>query len=396
VAFLKFNEVRLRRQSDRNFVLDRRQNMDPELFGDPRKGSYIISVSHAWLSPTHADRDGVHLDLLIERLGEKLPSAYARYDWCLARWWWKSYYLESEGDILIFFDMSSLYQAPRTPEEEKDFKQGLGLINFLYYSFDVLVIPEIPKRVEYHGVYLEYLDKGWCWAESSIAFIGGKLWPLSPDLMQKLAIEKQMREDHFMSLSDALLGQDKYPPELMQRGHERELMQFRKGQDIPGKIFTNGKFDSDRVASILVVMDLKRKLETRIKQGQVETVKCIFANDDNFAPKGGDLTRSGLANSSFDSTFTTPLHLAVKAGSVELVHFLVSHGATPRRNCDGLLPWERFIIGLRISEAAIAAREAFTVKLLPSSVVVEDGQGGRKAEIEGDDVEMVLVKSFVS
>merc|ERR1712160_145195 len=119
------------------------------------------------------------------------------------------------GDVLIFFDFVSLYQIPRTLQQNDSFQQALGIINFLYFSFDVLVITEIPLSVKHHGHYLDYMAKGWCWAEASIANIGGSLMKLSQSVQEVLAKEQATRLRYFSSLSEALHGYPRYPEDLL-------------------------------------------------------------------------------------------------------------------------------------------------------------------------------------
>merc|ERR1711920_1187562 len=122
IQFLRVSSIKQRRAADRSFTLSRRQDMDPHMFGDPTHAKYIFVVSHAWLSRTHADPDGFHLDLVLALLDEKFTSGSS----CrLVKWWLSYYYMESWGDVLLFFDMSSLYQKPRTGRQEIDFKSAL-------------------------------------------------------------------------------------------------------------------------------------------------------------------------------------------------------------------------------------------------------------------------------
>ena len=134
-----------------------------------------------------------------------------------------------------------------------------------------------------------------------------------------------------MSLSQVLFGRDAYPVRLMQRGRERELLEYRKSQTIPGNVFTNGKFDSDRVARILAAMELKQKFRGYLQAANVIGVVELFADDGSFTPERRDWNREGLTNVVVDSNFTTPLHEAASIGSVGFVKVLVVAGAKPRR-----------------------------------------------------------------
>lgn len=371
IALLKFSEVRRRRREDRSFILSRRQEMDPQIFGDPTYATYIFVVSHAWLSPENSDPDGRHLDLVIQEIEQKFASS-ARFAYCgLWRWWYHYYYMQAEGDMLIFFDMSSLYQHPRTPEEEKFFVRALSLMNLLYFSFPVLVIQDIPDSVRHNGYRVTFLEKGWCWAEASIARIGGQLQRFSGDVTLLLEDELKLQESHQMSLTDGLLGRHGYPSELMMRGQEAELMSFREKQSVQGKVFTNGKFDSDRVAKILRRMECQKKLHEHLCNGERQEVLEMFNDSSLFTAEYGGLTQCDLANTIFDGTFTTPLHLAVAVGDVALARFLVDNGARPRRNFDGYFPWQRFLLVPRLSAAARVARTKHCAFGLPQANLVQ-------------------------
>ena len=93
---------------------------------------FIISISHPWLSFVHADPQGVHLKIALERLRVRLFPV----GWHLGllasgvNLWRQYYYFCSDGDVLIFFDHGSLAQAPRTTEEQSLFEQALKHVRF--------------------------------------------------------------------------------------------------------------------------------------------------------------------------------------------------------------------------------------------------------------------------
>lgn len=358
IAMLKFSELRRRRAEDVTFTLSRRQDMDPEIFGDPTRARHIIPVSHAWLDRRHADPDGLHLDLVLARVQEKLGApGRIGVPGRIRQWWFSYYYLQAEGDVLLFFDMSSMAQKPRTLAEQADFKKALGLLHFLYFSFDVLAIPTIPNNVSHCGHHMTYLERGWCFAEATIARLGGRLHLYSQDIVQELDKELELQKLHGMSLPDALQGLPPYPPELLDFARKEDLMKFRlQQQHIKGKVFSNGKSDWLQVSRILVKMELQQTLRKLLESKDVVGVKNLFGDDTRFKKHLGGFSREELANVAFDGTFRTPLHLAVEADSVELVQFLVSIGARPQRSFSGYLPWERFCFIPRLTAAAKAAR----------------------------------------
>ena len=53
--------------------------------------------------------------------------------------------------ILFSFDWVSLHQVSRAIQEEKEFKKALGLINFLYYDFGVLLKICVEKNTHTIG-----------------------------------------------------------------------------------------------------------------------------------------------------------------------------------------------------------------------------------------------------
>lgn len=374
IAFMKFSELKRRREADKTFILNRRQDMHPDVFGDPTHARYIVVVSHPWLAPDHADPQGIHLDALVRIVVQKLSYVDARSAW---RWWWQYYFLQSEGDVLIFFDMSSLHQPPRSIEQDDAFRKALAVMNFLYYSFDVLVIRDLPGDVPefgLYGIHVSFLDRGWCWAEASIAFLGSQLQRFSEEIIEELATDQRKQKhrgtallshhtNHLskvstknwqpVSWSDSLLGVPNYPPELMQRGKECELLAFRNEQIVQGKIFTNGKHDVPRVAKILAKVEGLQRFRSHLQRGDVEAVVGFFRDPTFFEQSG--FSREDVSNVVFDGMFTSPLHVAVDRGNEEIVKILIAQGARPCRNFLGHWPWEGWLGLPRRSAAAVAS-----------------------------------------
>merc|ERR1719506_3478438 len=108
-------------------------------------------TSHAWLHKNDADPDQRHMNKLLSRVERRLyPVSDAEAFWIkriltmLLNIWRRYYYLYAEGDVLVFFDMSSLTQVtvevketedgeetpvtgevPRKPHEEREFQEAL-------------------------------------------------------------------------------------------------------------------------------------------------------------------------------------------------------------------------------------------------------------------------------
>jgi len=236
------------------------------------------------------------------------------------------------------------------------------LMDFLYYSFDVLIIQDIPEHVTYRGVHLHYLDKGWCWAESSIARLCGKLVNLSPAILEDLDQEEKERSKHTMSLIEALRGYETYPTHLLAHGCAASLLVFREMQSVKGKVFTNGKHDADTVSQILCAMQATQKLRKLIEAGERdEVIRLVESNREvTRSWSVGSVLDVDLVNVVFDDTFTTPLHLAVRLGDVHLIEYLVHAGARPARDFYGCLPGEHFAFGLGCGSAARAVYKAMT------------------------------------
>merc|ERR1712107_651494 len=133
------------------------------------KAAFIITISHPWLASDHPNPSGIHLSMILEVLttSQFLGNRGIR--------WRYYYYLRSDSDVLLFFDFCSLPQRPRDYSEQALFNRALAHMNFFYGAFPVLVIDYIPSHVTFHGHYIPYSQKGWCWAELNIARIRGNL-----------------------------------------------------------------------------------------------------------------------------------------------------------------------------------------------------------------------------
>ena len=103
-------------------------------------------------------------------------------------------------------------------------------------------------------------------------------------------------------------------------------MEFKAFQDVRGKIFTNGKFDDDRVAHTFQNDESKQALRRHSESGDVQKAAQILESDDSSTSFHSNTTQKELANTIFDWAFKTLLHLAVQSGSIELVKLLLEKG----------------------------------------------------------------------
>ena len=111
------------------------------------------------------------------------------------------------------------------------------------------------------------------------------------------------------------------------------------------------------VAELLETFRWKQHLRRAIQTGRPDEIEQVVSRQcaaDRYSV-------SALVNDIYDKRFSTPLHLAVETSSVHVLSMLLHLGATPVRNSDGNLPWERFALP-RLSVAAAVARSAGRLK----------------------------------
>eukprot|EP00820_Chromera_velia_P012626 Cvel_23380.t1-p1 / transcript=Cvel_23380.t1 / gene=Cvel_23380 / organism=Chromera_velia_CCMP2878 / gene_product=hypothetical protein / transcript_product=hypothetical protein / location=Cvel_scaffold2402:16583-18163(-) / protein_length=527 / sequence_SO=supercontig / SO=protein_coding / is_pseudo=false len=84
----------------------------------PSRGGFtVVCLSFAWLAKDHPDPDGFHLEKLCEGLSR--------------HWWARG---ERAKRVAVFWDYLSLYQKPRSSEEDVLFKEALSCLDLLYSS----------------------------------------------------------------------------------------------------------------------------------------------------------------------------------------------------------------------------------------------------------------------
>mmetsp|Transcript_140643 Transcript_140643/g.262391 ORF Transcript_140643/g.262391 Transcript_140643/m.262391 type:complete len:633 (+) Transcript_140643:165-2063(+) len=139
------------------FVLESRKNLPPEAFWAQKEmfsvtGALkpcLLSVSHAWQTPTHPDPDG----RLLRKLGEVLKPLKEVY-----------------GDSAIFLDWCSLYQEPRTEEEEEMYQESLKVVHtwFMHSRVTKLLFTNLLDDIK---DAVGYYSRGWTTFEFYISFM---------------------------------------------------------------------------------------------------------------------------------------------------------------------------------------------------------------------------------
>lgn len=140
-------------------VLDSRKHLPEEAFWQKKDmfapsgnlNRNILSVSHAWRTRTHPDPDG----RLLRKLGEVLRPLK-----------------EVFGDMAIFIDWCSLFQEPRTEEEEDIYQKSLkdAPTWFLHGRVQKLIFRETEEDKDVDSV-VPYMERGWPTFEFYLSFM---------------------------------------------------------------------------------------------------------------------------------------------------------------------------------------------------------------------------------
>lgn len=180
----------------------------------------VIVLSYMWLTSEHPDPDGAALQLLLRALRCFISSS------------------ERQPRYGVFWDYLSLYQKPRSPDEDKAFRNSLNGISYLFVHPDSLVflITELP--MEDHNLQghnnVPYMQRGWPFAELSwsslVKAVHGRVFDLS----------KLGDADDYFELDERCATDTRLTP-LTPRRFQDEL---RK------RSFSNGKDDCDRVSDL--------------------------------------------------------------------------------------------------------------------------------------------------
>jgi hypothetical protein len=113
----------------------------------------VIALSHFWRTKEHPDPDGETLELIIDALNQR----------------WKAFESKQVRDVGVIVDWCSLYQAPRTPEQDAAFRAGLKGVNqwYAHQGTSVWLVTTGADRVK----GLSYWDKGWTSFEYALAML---------------------------------------------------------------------------------------------------------------------------------------------------------------------------------------------------------------------------------
>ena len=116
--------------------------------GSKQRTLPLIAVSHMWRSKEHAGPHGETLGILVNALEQH----------------WSAFLECGVSDLGVFIDFSSLYQEPRTAEQDVIFRQSLKNIN-LWYAHQLttvwLVTGGTVASAQHGGKPMGYADKGW-------------------------------------------------------------------------------------------------------------------------------------------------------------------------------------------------------------------------------------------
>lgn len=103
----------------------------------------LICISHRWIASDHPDPEGEQLRELQQRLDTLITQD------------------QTLENALIFYDYCSMYQRPRTANEEAIFRQDIESLNTLFISANkVMVLSE---------GYSDYKYRSWCFLEAVVS-----------------------------------------------------------------------------------------------------------------------------------------------------------------------------------------------------------------------------------
>uniref|UniRef100_A0A0G4HDZ1 Uncharacterized protein n=1 Tax=Chromera velia CCMP2878 TaxID=1169474 RepID=A0A0G4HDZ1_9ALVE len=101
-------------------------------------GFTVVCLSFGWLSKEHPDPERFHLRLLVEEMNQQ--------------WWAQG---EMAERVFIFWDFMSLFQWPRSEEQDALFRKALSQLDLLYSSSHTRIFrstgvpPNSPNSLPY-------------------------------------------------------------------------------------------------------------------------------------------------------------------------------------------------------------------------------------------------------
>ena len=148
---------------------------------------YLVAISHRWERSDHPDPHGTQLEEAQRRLqslfDSKSTNAHPQLD--LAQHWsggegglgsrrrrkWTQGPVQLDPSrVGIFYDYCSLYQKPRTEQEEMIFQQDLKDMHHHYAHGAVLILSSHDQ-----SLISDYLERAWCFLEYLVATVTGSL-----------------------------------------------------------------------------------------------------------------------------------------------------------------------------------------------------------------------------
>mmetsp|Transcript_88188 Transcript_88188/g.184261 ORF Transcript_88188/g.184261 Transcript_88188/m.184261 type:complete len:702 (-) Transcript_88188:87-2192(-) len=328
------------------------QDLPSVAFGDPAKAKYLIVLSHRWMNRftcdvrTEEHPEGLRLHMLVKHLDSLFSTAgICQGNGFRDKLRHFKYAMTGGSDVLVFLDFMSLPQVgrseegnviPRTDDEEDIFERCLPSMSILYSMFPVLVSPEVDDTSS------PYYDSGWCWSESSIAWLGGQLalFPSNDEIRHRL--------------KDKIRHNDDLPD--IGRKLERSLEE---------KTFL---FETDRSISRTMIrcFVLKRRLLHALQNKLAGLLEPVLQE----LVTGG---YEGILNQPVDDNLNTPLHYAVSRNFPEGVQLLLDAGADKAtRNLHGDTSVQYCMLP-RLNKAARLCRRLRSNSLAAAAASTEDG-----------------------
>uniref|UniRef100_A0A0G4HD60 Uncharacterized protein n=1 Tax=Chromera velia CCMP2878 TaxID=1169474 RepID=A0A0G4HD60_9ALVE len=116
-------------------------------------GFRVVCLSFGWLSKDHPDPDRFHLRLLVEEIGKQ--------------WWGSSGWGNDPSRVFVFWDFMSLFQKPRSAEEEVLFRKALLQLDLLYSSVHTRVFRSTGVPSDSANP-IPYAERGWPTFETAV------------------------------------------------------------------------------------------------------------------------------------------------------------------------------------------------------------------------------------